>query len=49
MQSKILDFFFFGGHLIDVDISISKMQQFLKNNELLLSQLALEFIKKLKV
>ena len=49
MQSKILDFFFFGGHLIDVHISISKMQQFLKNNESLLSQLALEFIKKLKV
>ena len=41
------DYFFFGGHLIDVDIDSSAMEYYFTRNELVFEKLASEFFKKL--
>jgi len=47
-NSKILEYFFHGGKLIDREISDELMTSFLNNQKELLEKLALEHIKKLK-
>ena len=47
LHTKEHDYFFFGGHLIDVDISDSKMEFFLKENKLDFDKLTNGFLNKL--
>ena len=47
-ENKYNDFFYFGGHLLSVDISESKMKLFLKENQNILEKLADEHIKKIQ-
>ena len=42
------DYFFYGGHLIDVDISDSKMEQFLQTNKSEFEKITNAFLKKLQ-
>jgi len=46
-ELKYHDFFYFGAHLADVDISIEKMQEFLKNNKVELENVVAEYINKI--
>ena len=39
--------FYYGGNLVDVDISVSKMELFLKNNQLLFKNAIEEYVKKI--
>ena len=43
------NYFFYGSNLIDVEISIAKMQNFLNENKKTFEKLALEFIKKIQL
>tara|TARA_B000000460_G_C21516872_1_gene393847 strand:+ start:30 stop:1547 length:1518 start_codon:yes stop_codon:yes gene_type:complete len=48
MSMKILNQFFYGGHLVDVDISIDEMKIFLEEHKTELEKLTSGFISKLK-
>jgi hypothetical protein len=46
--SKYHNHFYYGGHLVDVDISVEKMKIFLENNRIELEKVVAEHIKKIK-
>lgn len=46
--STMHDYFYYGGHLVNVEIPVQKMTSFLKDHEILLTQLALEHVKKIE-
>lgn len=48
-ETKYNNYFYFGGHLLNVDIAPQKMEQFLKDNIETLDELAEEYVKKLKL
>lgn len=48
LQLSYTDYFFYGGFLVDVPISISKMNSYLEENRAVLEIFALEHIKKIK-
>ena len=48
LHTKEHDYFFFGGHLIDVHISDSKMEHFLQTNKSEFEKLTNAFLKKLE-
>jgi len=47
-ELKYHDFFYFGAHLADVDISITKMKEFLEINKNELEKVIFQYIKKIK-
>ena len=47
-ELKYLNYFYFGGDLVDVDIPISKMKKFLENNKTELESLVSQYIKKIE-
>lgn len=46
--SDYTNYFFYGGHLADVDIPIEKMKLFLNNHQQILKKVAMEYVKKIK-
>jgi len=46
-ETKYNDYFYFGGKSLSVDISISKMKNFLQENKLIMEALATEHVKKI--
>jgi hypothetical protein len=48
-QTKYHEYFYYGGNLLDAKISISKMELFLNENELILTKVAEEHIKKINL
>ncbi|NQV77322.1 MAG: hypothetical protein HQ490_03090 [Lutibacter sp.] len=47
-QIEYADFFYYGGHLADVEIPEEKMRFFLEEHRSILEQIALEYVKKIK-
>ena len=47
LQTKEHYHFFYGGHLVDVDVSTSKMKSFLEENKSEFKKLTEEYIKKI--
>ena len=47
-ENKYNAFFYYDGHYLNVDISESKMKDFLEKNKITLDKLASEFEKKMK-
>jgi len=47
-QTKCLEHFYFGGHLVDTKISDSQMKEFLEENKAQIEKLAIEHVKKIK-
>ncbi len=48
LEASYHNWFYFGGNLVDVEISIEKMESFLKEKKIAFEQLAFEHIKKIK-
>ena len=48
LDSSILSLFYYGGHLVDVEITNEKMNFFMQKNQSVLENFALEHIKKIQ-
>ncbi len=42
------DYFYYGGHLIDVEIPLEKMKKFIEMEKIVFDKLAIQYIKKLE-